>query len=237
LSYYKEVLTLIELKNVSKTYVNNSIGVENASFYVNDGEFVFIVGKSGSGKSTLLKLLTKELSPTSGDIFVYNLSLNKIGRKELPYYRRLLGIIDKNISLMEQKTVYENLELAMLAAQQPSKKIKDSIPRALGLVGMNKKINEYPSNMSEGERLRILIARAVVNNPKIIIADEPTASLDYETAWDIMCLFNDINRLGITVIIATHAKKFVDIMKKRVITLNNGKVLGDVKKGKYGWIV
>ncbi|MCI1999887.1 MAG: ATP-binding cassette domain-containing protein [Clostridia bacterium] len=228
---------MIELKNVSKTYVNNSIGVENASFYVNDGEFVFIVGKSGSGKSTLLKLLTKELSPTSGDIFVYNLSLNKIGRKELPYYRRLLGIIDKNISLMEQKTVYENLELAMLAAQQPSKKIKDSIPRALGLVGMNKKINEYPSNMSEGERLRILIARAVVNNPKIIIADEPTASLDYETAWDIMCLFNDINRLGITVIIATHAKKFVDIMKKRVITLNNGKVLGDVKKGKYGWIV
>jgi cell division transport system ATP-binding protein len=228
---------LIELKNVYKTYVNNSIGVENASFYVNDGEFVFIVGKSGSGKSTLLKLLTKELSPTSGDIFVYNLSLNKIGRKELPYYRRLLGIIDKNISLMEQKTVYENLELAMLAAQQPSKKIKDSIPRALGLVGMSRKINEYPSNMSEGERLRILIARAVVNNPKIIIADEPTASLDYETAWDIMCLFNDINRLGITVIVATHAKKFVDIMKKRVITLNNGKVLGDVKKGKYGWIV
>lgn len=228
---------MIELKNVSKTYVNNSIGVENASFYVNDGEFVFIVGKSGSGKSTLLKLLTKELSPTSGDIFVYNLSLNKIGRKELPYYRRLLGIIDKNISLMEQKTVYENLELAMLAAQQPSKKIKDSIPRALGLVGMSRKINEYPSNMSEGERLRILIARAVVNNPKIIIADEPTASLDYETAWDIMCLFNDINRLGITVIVATHAKKFVDIMKKRVITLNNGKVLGDVKKGKYGWIV
>ncbi|MCI1959322.1 MAG: ATP-binding cassette domain-containing protein [Clostridia bacterium] len=228
---------MIELKNVYKTYVNNSIGVENASFYVNDGEFVFIVGKSGSGKSTLLKLLTKELSPTSGDIFVYNLSLNKIGRKELPYYRRLLGIIDKNISLMEQKTVYENLELAMLAAQQPSKKIKDSIPRALGLVGMSRKINEYPSNMSEGERLRILIARAVVNNPKIIIADEPTASLDYETAWDIMCLFNDINRLGITVIVATHAKKFVDIMKKRVITLNNGKVLGDVKKGKYGWIV
>lgn len=228
---------MIKLKNVCKTYANNSVGIENASFEVKDGEFIFIVGKSGSGKSTLLKLLTKEINPTNGDIFVYGLSLNKLGRKELPYYRRLLGIIDKDISLLEKKTVYENLELAMIAAQQPHKKIIESIPRALGLVGMGKKIYNYPSEMSEGERLRILIARAVVNNPKMIIADEPTASLDYETAWDIMCLFNDINQLGITVIIATHAKNFVNVMKKRVITLNNGRVLGDVNKGKYGYIV
>lgn len=228
---------MISLKNVYKIYSGDTIGVENASFEVKDGEFVFIVGKSGSGKSTVLKLVTGQIKPTEGDIFVYGISLNSMGRKEMPYYRRLLGIIDKNIALLENKTVYKNLELAMIATEQPSKVIRESIPRALGLVGMTKKMHEYPSSLSEGEKLKIVMARAVVNNPRIIIADEPTANLDYESAWDIMCLFNDINKLGITVIIATHAKEFVDVMKKRVITMSYGKVLGDVNKGKYGWIV
>lgn len=228
---------MISLKNVCKIYSGDTIGVENASFEVKDGEFVFIVGKSGSGKSTVLKLITGEIKPTDGDVFVYDLSLKNMGKKEMPYYRRLLGIIDKNIALLENKTVYKNLELAMIATEQPSKVIRESIPRALGLVGMTKKMHEYPTALSEGEKLKIIMARAVVNNPQIIIADEPTANLDYESAWDIMCLFNDINKLGITVIVATHAKEFVDVMKKRVITMSYGKVLGDVNKGKYGWIV
>ncbi len=231
------VYIVISLKNVSKIYTGDIIGVKNVSFDVNDGEFIFIIGKTGSGKSTILKLITGEIKPTEGDISVYDLSLNDMGRKELPYYRRLLGIIDKNISLLDHKTVYKNLELAMIATEQSSKTISYSIPRALGLVGMTKKMHEYPSTLSEGEKFKILMARAVVNNPQIIIADEPTSNLDYDTAWDIMCLFNDINRLGITVIMATHAKEFVDIMKKRVITIRNGTVIGDVHKGKYGLII
>ncbi|MPM92315.1 Cell division ATP-binding protein FtsE [bioreactor metagenome] len=228
---------VISLKNVDKIYAGDTVGVENASFDINDGEFVFLVGKSGSGKSTILRLITGEIKPTQGDILVYNLSLNDMSRKELPYYRRMLGIIDKNIALLDNKTIYKNLELAMIAVNQSSKIIKDSIPRALGLVGMTKKMHEYPSTLSEGEKLKILMARAVVNNPQVIIADEPTANLDYETAYDIMCLFNDINRLGITVIIATHAQEFVNVMKKRVITMSYGRVLGDVNKGKYGRII
>lgn len=228
---------MISLKNVSKIYSDNTIGVENISFEVKDGEFVFIIGKTGSGKSTILKLITGELKPTDGEIKAYDISLNDMGRKELPYYRRLLGIIDNDICLLENKTIYKNIELAMIATEQSSKTINESIPRALGLVGMTKKMHEYPSALSEGEKFRVLMARAVVNNPKIIIADEPTSSLDYETAWDIMCLFNDINRLGITVIIATHAKEFVNVMKKRVITIRHGRVLADVNKGNYGLII
>lgn len=228
---------MILLENVYKIYPNSMVGLENASLEINEGEFVFIVGKTGSGKSTLLKLITAELSPTKGCLSVCNIGLNNLDRKHLPYYRRLLGIIDKEVPLLPNKTVYENLEFAMIAAEQTTKKIHESIPLALKLVGMSKKTNEYPENLSEGERIRIIMARAVVNNPKIIIADEPTANLDYDTAWDIICLFNDINKLGITIIIATHAKEFVDIMKKRVVTMRNGKIFGDVEKGKYGWII
>ncbi|WP_352400355.1 ATP-binding cassette domain-containing protein [Anaerotignum sp.] len=229
--------TLIVFKNVSKFYSNNEIGVENISLEIKEGDFVFLVGKTGSGKSTLINLLTGELKPTYGDIFVNSLSLNNLANKDFPYYRRVLGIINRDYSLIENKTIYQNLEIAMLAVGHSSKSIRQSIPKALGLVGMTKKINDYPTNLSGGETFKVLMARAVVNNPKIIIADEPTAQLDYDSALDIMSLFKEINDLGITIIIATHAKEFVDIMKKRVVTLQNGKVLGDVSKGKYGWII
>ncbi|WP_313528302.1 cell division ATP-binding protein FtsE [Anaerotignum sp.] len=229
--------TLIVFKNVSKTYPNNEIGVENISLEIKEGDFVFLVGKTGSGKSTLINLLTGELKPTSGDILVNSLSLNNLANKDFPYYRRVLGIINRDYPLIENKTIYQNLEIAMLAVGHSSKSIRQSIPLALGLVGMTKKMNDYPINLSGGETFKVLMARAVVNNPKIIIADEPTAQLDYESSLDIMSLFNEINNLGITIIIATHAKEFVDIMKKRVVTLQNGKVLGDVSKGKYGWII
>jgi len=228
---------LIVFKNVSKTYSNNEIGVANISLEIEEGDFVFLVGKTGSGKSTLINLLTGELKPTSGDLLVNNLALTNLAHRDLPYYRRVLGIINKDFSLIQEKTIYQNLEIAMLATGHSNKSIRESIPLALGLVGMTKKMYDYPTNLSGGETFKILMARAVVNNPKIIIADEPTAQLDYESALDIMYLFNDINKLGITVIVATHAKEFVDIMKKRVVTLQNGKILGDVSKGKYGWII
>lgn len=228
---------LIVFKNVSKTYQNNEVGVENISLEIKEGDFVFLVGKTGSGKSTLINLLTGEVKPTSGDILVNNLSIINLAQKDFPYYRRVLGIINKDYPLIEDKTIYQNLEIAMLAVGHSNKSIRQSIPLALGLVGMTKKMYDYPENLSGGEIFKILMARAVVNNPKIIIADEPTAHLDYDSSLDIMSLFNDINKLGITVIIASHAKEFVDIMKKRVVTLQNGKILGDVSKGKYGWII
>ncbi|AMJ42368.1 cell division ATP-binding protein FtsE [Anaerotignum propionicum DSM 1682] len=228
---------LIIFHNVSKTYPNNEMGVENVSLEIKDGDFVFLVGQTGSGKSTLINLLTGELKPTTGDIIVNNLSLGSLNHKDFPYYRRLLGIINYDCLLIEHKTIYQNLEIPMLATGHSSKSIRESIPLALGLVGMSKKMYDYPSNLSGGETFKVLMARAVINNPKIIIADEPTAHLDYDSSLDIMSLFNEINQLGITIIIATHAKEFVDIMKKRVITMQNGKVLGDVSKGKYGWII
>ena len=228
---------MILFQNVTKTYPNHGIGIENVSLEIKDGDFVFLVGKTGSGKSTLMNLLTGELKPTSGDIIVNSISLSKLPHKDFPYYRRLLGIVNNECLLIDHKTVYQNLELPMLAAGYSGKAIRQAIPLALGLVGMTKKMNEFPPNLSGGETFKILMARAVINNPQIIIADEPTAHLDYESALDIMSLFSEINRLGITVIIATHAKEFVDIMKKRVITMQNGKILGDVNKGKYGWIL
>ncbi|WMI80955.1 cell division ATP-binding protein FtsE [Anaerotignum sp. MB30-C6] len=236
-TFLKGMRVLIVFNNVTKTYGNNEVGVEKISLEIKDGDFVFLVGKTGSGKSTLIHLLTGELKPSSGDILVNNLSINNLAQKDLPYYRRVLGIINHDFSLIENKTIYQNLELAMLATGHSNKSIRQSIPLALGLVGMTKKMYDYPGNLSGGETFKVLMARAVVNNPKIILADEPTAQLDYDSALDIMSLFNEINQLGITVIIATHAKEFVDIMKKRVVTLQNGKILGDVSKGKYGWII
>lgn len=228
---------MIIFHNVSKTYPNNEIGVENVSLEIKDGDFVFLVGQTGSGKSTLINLLTGELKPTKGDITVNNLSLGNLNHKDFPYYRRILGIINHDCLLINHKTIYQNLEITMLATGHSNKSIREAIPLALGLVGMSKKMYDYPSNLSGGETFKVLMARAVINNPKIIIADEPTAHLDYDSSLDIMSLFNEINQLGITIIIATHAKEFVDIMKKRVITMQNGKVLGDVSKGKYGWII
>ncbi|MGL4791716.1 MAG: cell division ATP-binding protein FtsE [Anaerotignaceae bacterium] len=225
---------MIELKNVYKTYEGNGFGVTDVSIKVGNGEFIFFTGRTGSGKTTILNLITGDVKPTSGNVIVEDISVADIQKKAFCYYRRLFGVISSEFPLLENRTVYENLEIPLLVVGKSGRVIRETIPRALGLVGMTHCIDEYPINLSIGEKSKVLIARAVLNNPKFIVADEPTASLDYDSGWDIMCLFKEINKLGITVIIATHAKEFVNVMGKRVVTLDRGRIAYDVLNGKYG---
>lgn len=225
------------MEHVSKIFKNNMPGLRNVNLKIEKGEFVFLLGRSGAGKSTLMKLITRELEPTRGEIYVDGQRIDTIKRKDIAFLRRKMGIIKQERTLLEHKTVYENVAFALVATEQPKKVIEQSVPAALGLVGMRKKADCMPSELSGGEKFRIELARAVVNNPSILIADEPTANLDPDSAWDIMCLIDEINRCGITVIVATHAKQLVNIMKKRVVTLYHGQIIGDVKKGRYGDII
>lgn len=225
---------MIFFNNVTKIFENDVVGLQNVTIKIEKGEFVFFVGKNGSGKSTILKLITKEIEPTKGEIFVDDFGLENMSSKNISYYRRRLGIVNLSLGLLENKTVYDNIAFVMIATEQSSAQIKHIVPGILSTVGMKGKMYAFPSELSDGEKLRITLARALVNSPDILLADEPTASLDADTAWDIMCLLDDINRIGITVLVATHAREIVNIMKKRVVNLHEGKILGDVKKGKYG---
>lgn len=224
---------MIVFENVTKRY-KRITALDKVSLTINDGEFIFLLGKTGAGKSTLLKLLTKQIEPTSGNIKAYNLSLKDMKPSSLPYYRRLFGRIDIQSSLLLDKTVYDNVAIAMIAIGQGEKEIRANVPRVLGMMGLAKKMFTLPETLSGGELFRVHMARAIINNPKIIVADEPTAHLDYDSAWDIMCLFRDLNKLGITIIISTHAHEFVDIMKKRVLILRDGRLDSDIAllKGK-----
>lgn len=224
----------ILLEQVTKRFDGNKIGIQNASLEIEKGEFVFFVGKSGSGKTTLIKLISRQYKPTEGVVIFEDEKLNDMPAKKIPYLRRKMGVITQETGLLETRTVYENIAFAMLATEQAPKVIQEAVPTALGMVGMRKKADRLPSEISGGERIRVALARAIVNNPQVLIADEPTANLDADSAWDIMCLLKEINHIGITVLVATHAKELVNIMKKRVVTLNQGKIIGDVKKGKYG---
>ena len=224
---------MIDIRNVRKVYPNGSEALKGVSLHIEKGEFVFIVGSSGSGKSTLIKLLMKELDPTSGSIIINGTDTTKIERKDIPYLRRNLGVVFQDFRLLPDKTVYENVAFAMRVIEAPSKAIKRNVPTVLSLVGLQKKMRAYPNQLSGGEQQRTALARAIVNNPPILIADEPTGNLDPETAWGIMNLLEDINSKGTTVVIATHAKDIVDAMQKRVVTLNKGVIVRDVEKGGY----
>ena len=225
---------LINIEHVSKVYPNGSAGVRDISIHINKGEFVFFVGSSGSGKSTLIKLLLKELDPTEGKITINNVVTNDLPREKIPYLRRNLGVVFQDFRLLPNKTVYENVAFAMQVIEAPSKQIRRNVPAVLSLVGLAKKSRSYPSQLSGGEQQRTALARAIVNNPPILICDEPTGNLDPSTAWDIMDLLEDINRRGTTVVMATHAKDIVDMMQKRVVTLRRGQVIRDIQKGGYG---
>lgn len=224
---------MIRIEDVTKVYPNGSEGVKNVTINIEKGEFVFFIGSSGSGKSTLIKLLLKELDPTSGQIIINNMNTSQITRKETPILRRNLGVVFQDFRLLPNKTVYENVAFAMQVIEAPSKQIRRNVPTVLSLVGLAKKSKAYPNQLSGGEQQRTALARAIVNNPPILIADEPTGNLDPDTAWDIMSLLDDINQRGTTVVVATHAKEMVDAMQKRVVTLKKGNVIRDVKKGGY----
>ncbi len=225
---------MINIEHVSKVYPNGSAGVKDISIHIEKGEFVFFVGSSGSGKSTLIKLLLKELDPTEGKITINNTITNDLPREKIPYLRRNLGVVFQDFRLLPNKTVYENVAFAMQVIEASSKQIRRNVPAVLSLVGLAKKSRSYPSQLSGGEQQRTALARAIVNNPPILICDEPTGNLDPGTAWDIMDLLDDINKRGTTVVMATHAKDIVDMMQKRVVTLRRGQVIRDIQKGGYG---
>ena len=223
---------MIDIENVTKIYPNGTIGVENINIHIEKGEFVFLVGSSGSGKSTMIKLLLKELDPTEGTITINNVKTGQLRRGQIPYLRRNLGVVFQDFRLLPNKTVFENVAFAMQVIEAPTKTIRRNVPTVLSLVGLRDKSKVYPRELSGGEQQRTALARAIVNNPPILIADEPTGNLDPATAWDIMTLLEEINKRGTTVVIATHAKDIVDQMQKRVITLENGHIIRH-KRGGY----
>lgn len=224
---------MIKIQDVTKVYENNAKGVDNISLQIDKNEFAFIVGSSGHGKSTLIKLMLKEIEPTSGEIIINNTNLAHLSRKDLPYFRRRMGVVFQDFRLLPNKTVYENVAFAMQIVEATNRDIRRSVPAVLALVGLQKKARAYPNQLSGGEQQRTALARAIVNRPPLLLADEPTGNLDPDTAWEIMSILQDINNYGTTVVVATHAKDIVDVMKKRVITLRNGTVLRDIEKGGY----
>jgi cell division transport system ATP-binding protein len=224
---------LIELHNITKIYPNNVTALKNISLSIEKGEFVFIIGSSGSGKSTLLKLLLKEIEPTEGEIIINDKNITHLKKKEIPFLRRKLGVVFQDFRLLPNKTVYENVAFAMQIVEATPKEIRRNVPMVLSMVGLAKKARCYPSQLSGGEQQRTALARAIVNNPPILICDEPTGNLDPLTSWEIMKLLKDINDRGTTVIIATHEKDIVDKMKKRVIEIKEGVLIRDLQKGGY----
>ena len=227
---------MIEFKNVSKKYGTGTVAVDNANFTIEKGEFAFLIGDSGSGKSTMIKMMLKEEDPTSGNIIINGRDITKIKPSKVPYLRRSMGIVFQDFRLLPDKTVYENVAFAMYVVRASQKHIKRQVPMVLSLVGLSQKAKMYPNELSGGEQQRVALARAIVNNPSMLIADEPTGNLDPNTAWDIMELLNDINLRGTTVVVATHAKDIVDRMNRRVIRIDHGNIVRDEKGGYDGEI-
>lgn len=224
---------MIEFRNVSKTYDTGTEAVHKANFNIEKGEFAFLVGTSGSGKSTLIKLILKEENPTSGNIIINGKDTTYLKPKRVPFLRRSMGVVFQDFRLLPDKTVYDNVAFAMYIVNATKRHIRRQVPMVLSLVGLSNKAKVYPNELSGGEQQRVALARALVNNPSMLIADEPTGNLDPDTAWDIMTLLDDINKRGTTVVVATHAKDIVDKMKKRVIHISKGDIVRDDKKGGY----
>ena len=225
---------MIRLKDVEMEYDNGTRAIQGISLTIEDGEFVFLVGPSGSGKSTIIKLLTGEVEPCAGRIMINGFSVSNISERQIPLMRRTLGVIFQDFRLIEKKTVYDNLSFVMRAVGATSKEIQKRIPYVLELVGLGEKANNYPTELSGGEQQRVAIARALVNNPSTIIADEPTGNLDPERSMEIMTLLVKINQLGTTVLVVTHEKDLVNKFGKRVITIDQGRIVNDSVGGYVG---
>jgi cell division transport system ATP-binding protein len=215
---------MIELKDVSKTYETGTRALRHVNIRIEDGEFVFIMGRSGSGKSTLLRLILKEAEPTSGSITVNDMPLSEMPRRYIPKYRRTIGVVFQDFRLLKDLNVYDNVAFAQRVIGKGPKEIKDNVPKVLGMVGLSAKYKSMPSQLSGGEQQRAAIARAVINRPKLLLADEPTGNLDQKTAENIMQLLYKINEAGTTVIVITHSKDIVEKSDKRVIILDKGVV-------------
>ena len=218
---------MIQFTNVVKTYQQGNNALNGATMQIEDGEFVFLIGPSGSGKSTIIKMITGELKPTSGTVHVNGYSLERIRKREIPYLRRTVGVVFQDFRLIDKMTVYENVAFAMRVIGAREKEIRERVPYVLELVGLESKMNRHPNEMSGGEQQRLAIARALVNNPSTIIADEPTGNLDPERSFEIMALLQEINNLGTTVLVVTHDQNLVEIFNKRVIALDEGIVVDD----------
>ncbi|PJI07850.1 MULTISPECIES: cell division ATP-binding protein FtsE [Clostridium] len=224
---------MIEFKNVNKTYGNDVKALSDINISIDRGEFVFLVGASGAGKSTFVKLLMKEIEPTSGEIIVNDVNICDLKRKQVPYYRRKIGMVFQDFRLIQTLNVYENVAFAMRVVQASHKEIRKRVPMVLSLVGLSNKASDFPTQLSGGEQQRVALARAIVNNPSVLIADEPTGNLDPDTADEIVSIMADINKAGTTVLMATHAKEIVNYMKKRVIAIENGVIVRDERRGRY----
>ena len=226
---------MIELSHVSKSYGTGGKAIRDLSLTIEDGEFVFLVGPSGSGKSTIIKLLTSEVEPSAGRIMINGFSVSNISGRQIPLMRRTLGVIFQDFRLIENKTVYDNVAFAMRVIGASEKEIKKRVPYVLELVGLENKGRRLPNELSGGEQQRVAIARALINNPTMIIADEPTGNLDPQRSFEIMLLLEQINALGTTVMVVTHEKGLVDRFTKRVVAIDEGRVVSDGMDGYYSY--
>ena len=224
---------MIKLEHVSKSYSAGIPALNDVNLEIEDGEFVFIVGDSGSGKSTLIKLLLKELEPTEGVITVDGKVLSKIKRKQVPKYRRKVGVVFQDFRLLKDRNVYDNVAFAQKVVGEPNSHIRKKVPLMLSMVGLAAKYRSFPRQLSGGEQQRVAIARALINEPDILLADEPTGNLDNNNAWEIMKLLEEINAKGTTVLVVTHNLEIVKVMKKRVITVKKGTIVSDSKQGEF----
>ena len=224
---------MIELKEVTKEYSKGVAALNGVNLKIEQGEFVFIVGDSGSGKSTLIRLILKELEPTSGKIIVNGQDLSRLKHRKIPMYRRGIGVVFQDFRLLKDRDVYENVAFAQRVVNRPTRVIRKRVPEVLQEVGLAGKYKAYPDELSGGEQQRVALARAIVNRPDILLADEPTGNLDPKTSEEIMALMEQINDRGTTVLVVTHNKDIVNAMRKRVVTMHNGKIISDEKEGGY----
>ncbi|MDF2473089.1 MAG: cell division ATP-binding protein FtsE [Lachnospiraceae bacterium] len=224
---------VIIFENVSKSYQKGTPAISNINLQIRKGEFVFIVGSSGSGKSTMIKLMLKEIEPTSGKVFVNYKDLSRLRNGQVAKYRRNIGVVFQNFRLLKDRNVFENVAFAQRVIGMPTSSIRRQVPAILSVMGLSEKHESLPSELSGGEQQRVALARALVNKPVILLADEPTGNLDPKNSWDIMQLLDEINKKGTTVIVVTHNQEIVNMMQKRVITMNNGILISDEQKGGY----